>query len=1018
MSAPTREVSRTLKDALFETLSSILSPVHDLRISAEQQINILEVTDEFSIHLTELMLDSQAPLAIRQLASVLLKQYVEAHWSSNSEKFRPPETTPEAKTAVRKMLPMGLHESISKLRSSVAYAISAIAQWDWPEEWPELFNILVESLVSENSFAVHGAMRVLKEISHDVSDAQMPQFAPVILPEMLKIFLQDQKYGIRTRGRAVEIFATCAEMIAAMAQYSKGVPKLLLFPVLTPFTEALVSALRTADGMTSDSGLKKDILNALKILVKYFPKQMSQWLPHILTPVWNSLTASATLYVQTVVNDSEEADNPVDSDGEVLGFENLVFSIFDFINALVESSKYRSHLKDGMTELVYYILLYMQITEEQIKIWTSNPCQFVEDEDDETFAYSVRISAQDLLMCLGQEFEDETSSSLCNAVTRHIQEANKTTNSQWWKMHESCMLALGCIKDLIITGLKEKNLQFDIVGFVQSVVFEDLNTTVSPFLYGRCVWFASRFGSIMDEDSKRRFLQATVNGLAQSQPPTVRISAARAVWGFCDHLKAKKQEHVIMPYLPQLLEGLLSLAIQFSSEVLSLALEAIAIVITIDPNFTAQMESKISSVAIAVFLKHNSDPMLVTIAQEIFKELSKIPAAIGPLQQRLIPTLVSILQSQPLKVPLGLQAVAIDVLQTIVRSSSPPLSDSIMNQAFPACLQCIMHADDNSILQNGGECLRAFVAVALEQISAWHDESGLTGLDYIVNIVQRLLDPKTPESASAFVGRLISLLITKANAIMGEKGELLLRAVLSKMQQVEALSVNQSLTMVFAHLVCHQIEPVLDFLSGVPGPTGQSALQFVLNVWCQCHPLFYGAFERKVSTYALSVILQYGLKSNDQRLQSIQVKGDQIFNHNEGPKTRSKSALNPDQWVNIPVFVKIYKLLLQELSNICEQGMENLDDESSDDDEGCYEHSLDTDNALNLAFGADFSDYVDDELEEDPDISHDPIYSLNLKAYLTEYLQQLMQLPYYNSFLEHLTTNEKHMLRDLGLVNV
>jgi hypothetical protein len=31
-------------------------------------------------------------------------------------------------------------------------------------------------------------------------------------------------------------------------------------------------------------------------------------------------------------------------------------------------------------------------------VWTANPQQFVEDEDDDTFSYSVRISAQDLLL--------------------------------------------------------------------------------------------------------------------------------------------------------------------------------------------------------------------------------------------------------------------------------------------------------------------------------------------------------------------------------------------------------------------------------------------------------------------------------------------------------------------------------------------------------------------------------------------------------------------------------------------
>lgn len=72
----------------------------------------------------------------------------------NSTKF-------QAKAAIRQIVPHGLKESISKVRSSVAYAVSAIAYWDWPEEWPELFGILMDALTSGNANAVHGAMRVL-----------------------------------------------------------------------------------------------------------------------------------------------------------------------------------------------------------------------------------------------------------------------------------------------------------------------------------------------------------------------------------------------------------------------------------------------------------------------------------------------------------------------------------------------------------------------------------------------------------------------------------------------------------------------------------------------------------------------------------------------------------------------------------------------------------------------------------------------------------------------------------------
>lgn len=43
-----------------------------------------------------------------------------------------------------------------------------------------------------------------------------------------------------------------------------------------------------------------------------------------------------------------------------------------------------------------------------------------------------------------------------------------------------------------------------------------------------------------------------------------------------------------------------------------------------------------------------------------------------------------------------------------------------------------------------------------------------------------------------------------------------------------------------------QLEDVLKFLESVPSPTGDSALQFVLTVWCQWQPYFYGAYETKV----------------------------------------------------------------------------------------------------------------------------------------------------------------------------
>uniref|UniRef100_A0A7N8YHL6 Importin 9 n=1 Tax=Mastacembelus armatus TaxID=205130 RepID=A0A7N8YHL6_9TELE len=1007
-------VQQGLKEALIETLTAILSPVQEVRAAAEEQIKVLEVTEEFGVHLAELTVDPQGALAIRQLASVILKQYVETHWCSQSEKFRPPETTDQAKAAIRELLPSGLRESISKVRSSVAYAVSAIAHWDWPEAWPQLFTLLMEMLVSGDVNAVHGAMRVLTEFTREVTDTQMPLVAPVILPEMYKIFTMAEVYSIRTRSRAVEIFTTCANLICAIEELEKGAAKALIFPVVQQFTEAFVQALQMPDGPSSDSGLKMEVLKAVTALVKNFPKPMVSSMQQILPIVWNTLTESARFtYVRTEVNYTEEVDDPIDSDGEVLGFENLVFSIFEFVHTLLENNKFKSTVKKALPELIYYIILYMQITEDQIKVWTANPQQFVEDEDDDTFSYSVRISAQDLLLAVAAEFQNESAAALAAAATRHLQEAEQARNSgneHWWKIHEACMLALGSVKTIITENVKNGRIQFDMHGFLASVILADLNlAAASPFLLGRALWAASRFTAAMSPELIQQFLQATVSGLHDSQPPSVRISAVRAIWGYCDQLKLSESTHVLQPFLPSVLEGLVQLAAQFSSEVLTLVMETLCIVCTVDPAFTTSAENKICPLTIAIFLKYNNDPVVASLAQDIFKELAQIEGCQGPMQMRLIPTLVSIMQAPPDKIPSGLCATSMDILTTVVRNTKPPLSEMLVCQAFPVVAQCTLRTDDNTIMQNGGECLRAYVSVALEQIAQWRDEQGNSGLWYVMKVVNQLLDPRTSEFTAAFVGRLVSTLISRAGTELGEQLDQILRAILSKMQQAETLSVMQSLIMVFAHLVHSQLDPLLEFLCSLPGPTGKPALEFVMTEWMSRQHLFYGQYEGKVSTVALCKLLQHGLNTDDKRLQDIVVKGEELYNPDDGIRTRSKSY-----WFHI-VLVKIFKLIINELSTVVEANASRANAADWSQGEHKWFPNIFFFFFLVLLLLPTDDDYYEDDEEDDPDALKDPIYQIDLQAYLTDFLTQFAQQPCYSMFSGHLNNAERQTLQSIGL---
>ncbi|KAL8589419.1 hypothetical protein ACOMHN_021571 [Nucella lapillus] len=991
---------------------------------------------QFGVFLAEITVDSEGPLAIRQLASVLLKQYVQSHWSEHSDKFRVPETTEAAKGRIRQILPVGLSETISKVRSSVAYAVSAIAHWDWPENWPQLFPLLMQGLTSGQPDAVHGAMRVLSEFSQDITDTQMGQVAPIVLPELYKIFLGAEIFSVRTRSRAVHIFNVFAGMISAMEEFKKSSGKELLFPVLPQFVEAFLQGLKMPDGPTSDSGLKREIISALTTVLKGFQKPMSQFLPQILPNIWDIFTQSAQFYVRTVVNNVEDADDPVDSDGEVIGFENLVYSevigfenlvysVFEFVHALIDIVRFRRTIKGTIDQIIYYIILYMQMTEDQIRLWSNNPDQFVEDEDEDSFSYSVRISAQDLLLALCSEFQKECAPAVCTSITRHLQEsaaARTVGNDFWWKLHESCMLAMGSVQQMIVESLQQGKVQFDLTGFLQSVVLEDMNLSVSPFLVGRCLWTASCYTEAMDTDLTTRFLQATVGGLHPTQPPSVRIGGVRAVFGFCKHLKATGNTQLLTPYLDNILEGLVTVATQFSSDVLALCLETLSLVVTADAQITAAHENKIGPLSVAIFLRHAGDPVLVSLVQDVVKELVTNPTCSVTTQGRILPTLSSILTAPAEKVCPGLTSVALDLLVTVVRASPAPLSDAIMSTFLPT-VHCMMKTDDSATMQSGGECLRAFASVASEQLVAFRDDFGNNGVHYLVQVINKMLDPKTSEYTATFVGRLVAVVIGRCGPSLWDNLDLILRSVLSKMQQTETLSVMQSLLMVFAHLINLQLEAVLEFLTSVPGPTGKPALEFVLTEWCSRQSLFYGSYERKVSSLALAKLLRHAIMTNDPRFHNIVVQGEPVLSSSTGIQTRSKSKESPEQWTEIPALVKMYKLLINELSHQIETVLAKQEEEDDDEEEE-EENGIDSDedieseashhtlaNLLEEFAGNYEAMGLEEDDEEDPDMANDPISQVDLQAYLTEFLQTLSTDNCYGLFSAHHNPAEIDVLR-------
>jgi len=219
----------------------------------------------------------------------------------------------------------------------------------------------------------------------------------------------------------------------------------------------------------------------------------------------------------------------------------------------------------------------------------------------------------------------------------------------------------------------------------------------------------------------------------------------------------------------------------------------------------------------------------------------------------------------------------------------------------------------------------------------------------------------------------------------------------------------------------------------VPGPTGKSALDYILTEWCARQNEFYGAYERKTSSDALCKILQHAISSGDKRFQEIMVAGDEIITNKDGIYTRSKSKTGTKEYTMIPVGIKIFKLIINQLASELENNelFDEDDDEDNEDDEwedvdDENENFSPKDTTLQNIIEAMFassSDYpgfdaddVTGDYDNDPDVKDDAINETNMKVYLSNFIQELSKQAYFVDFANHLNDGERQCLIKAGII--
>ncbi|KAF9235123.1 ARM repeat-containing protein [Melanogaster broomeanus] len=962
-----------------QILVDTLSPDTNVRIAAELKLSeVLQHKGEF-IRLQELMQSDGISTHWRIIhsASIILRKYVTERWSPYFSGFKGNAPSVEVKAQIRHAVFQGLSDPDRKIRSLSAHTLSSIASCDWPDEYPELLNGLIGLISSSSPNSVHGAMQVFTEfIKSDLTEDQILPVLRQLLPVLLAILSDAQQHSPLTRARTVSVFRQCVTALYMVKeQHPQSVKEATenILPVwLDAFTEILRHPVNDVLNQPNWDGLavRIQVFKALDVINTAFPRGLKAYLEPFLDASLSLLQGIFPTYDRCYVSAADSA--PRSSEDEAIELSHLICPTFDFLSNVVRGGKARQWFDTQsnphkLTQLVGAIFQYAQMTVEDEENWASNANAFVAQEDDDTDAYGVRVAGFELLNTILGRSPAEVCATFQNNLQQILascQAAREAGVSSWWKPVEAALAAVGsqaedvleCIEDEQESGRQKP---VDIGQLLANVIPSLLNQAEFPFLQGRAFVFASQFAKLLPLQMAGQYLEAAMHVIeSNTSGIPVKISAVKAVHNFCQGA----EDSALLPFVARIAQDLGPFLLLTTEDTLSLVLETMSVVLEVNKAswLTTDLANSLVLATLEVWTSNNKGKPLGTHCS-------------CAESQTIIPP------SDPIFL-----SIFTDILASLANSTAPAKPDEswIAGSAIDLASSLIRGApesglgdEDRDILQNGVVCLTLIVRKDCAQLLQNEDESGgLVIGDLIIHVLRRASESVLP--------------------VLPE----LLHAMVERMLTAKTATFLQSLIIPFVFLMHNQADTVLGMLESTI-VQGRTALDVLIQTWCENAETFQGFWPTRISTLTLSQLYASGRPS----LQNLMVKGDIIIKPETRNviMTRSRTKSIPHEFTSVTFPVKALKLLVHDLRSKGESasfpGGEPFVD-SDDEDEQWTEEEQQNQGFKEEEFtflsemlgprGANFDN--DDMLDEsdDEDLKNDPISHIDVKEHLVTFFKE------------------------------
>ena len=205
-----------MEEQLLSLLQASQLSAAQPREAAEAQLKAQYRNDEFAASLANIGIHKNVNLSDRLAALVALKNFVNVAWSASLEDYDGSTQVPDpVKATVRQRLMSIVYDrdQESKITATTAAVVAIIAKSDFPEDWPDLLESLLQELSESTDHQVQAVLVVLGElVLSGLDEDEFYKYAEPMVNTLYGVATAGNR-KLMVRAHAIQIFRSCFDFV-------------------------------------------------------------------------------------------------------------------------------------------------------------------------------------------------------------------------------------------------------------------------------------------------------------------------------------------------------------------------------------------------------------------------------------------------------------------------------------------------------------------------------------------------------------------------------------------------------------------------------------------------------------------------------------------------------------------------------------------------------------------------------------------------------------------------------------